>query len=162
MKKSREEALYSLAAFCSKAERCEYDLYKKMKTWELESDVQISLIQYLRKEGYLNDDRYLRSFVNDKFKYNKWGSVRIHHELKLRKFSDAHIKEALSHLDEEDTNTQLEGILTKKLRNLQYKDNYDRNAKLIRFAMSRGYDLGIIMKVLKQIDIQGLDEMDLD
>ena len=162
MKKSKEEALYLLAAYCSKAERCEYDLYKKMRLWELDASVQASLIQYLRKEGYLNDERYLRSFVNDKFKYNKWGSVRINHELKLRKFSDSQIKEALSILDEDQTHSQLTDILSKKLKNLSYKDSYDRNAKLVRFAMSRGYDLGLIMKILKQIDLEGLDEMELD
>lgn len=162
MKKSKEEALHLLAAYCSKAERCEYDLYKKMKTWELPNETQIWLIQYLRKEKYISDERYLRSFVNDKFKYNKWGSVRINHELKLRRFTDAQIKDALTILDEDETNTQLKDILSKKLRSLTYKDNYDRNAKLIRFAMSRGYDLGIIMKALKQIDIDGSDEMDLD
>lgn len=161
MKKSKEEVLHLLAAYCSKAERCEYDLRKKMRIWEIPEELQTSLIQYLRKENYLNDDRYLKSFVNDKFKYNKWGSVRIVHELKLRRFQEYKIQEYISLIEEGASELQLQDILVKRLKNLKYKDIYDRNAKLIRFAMSRGYDLGLIMKILKKIDLEGLDDVDI-
>ena len=65
------EALSVAAGYCSLAEHCISDVVEKVKRFELTSDDQVKLIKRLIDEGYLNESRYVKAFVNDKFRFSK-------------------------------------------------------------------------------------------
>lgn len=156
MKKNAEQALHLLAAYCSRAERCEQDLRKKMKTWEIPDDEQKKIIERLVKEKFLNEERFCRSFVNDKFKYNKWGTNKIVFELRKKNIPESVYKSVLEDLELTDVKEQLTLILKQKNKTIKYKDNYDRKTKLIRFAIGRGFDMGMTVSVVNNM-VEGDD-----
>lgn len=150
MKKiSYEQALHKLAAYCSKAERCNYDIRKKLTAWEFPESEQEKLIQHLNKEGFLDERRFCKAFVNDKSKFNRWGTYKIKHELRQRNIPESYIKEALLLISPEDSYLQLKLILDNKRKTIKGKDEYDIRNKLIRFAAGRGFSLEEINRVLK-------------
>lgn len=146
---TEENALYRLAAYCSKAERCEFDLQKKMMQWGLSEDVQQKILKRLKEEKFYDHYRYCRSFVRDKFKYNKWGENKIVFELKKRHIAEKYYQEALAEITRDDVSEQLLKILQVKNKSIKAKDNYDRRNKLIRFALSRGYAMDSTIKMVE-------------
>jgi len=144
-----EQALHQMAAYCSRAERCIHDIRRKLTRWELSTDQQNKIIQHLQKEKFLDESRFCRAFVNDKSKYNQWGSYKIKYELKKRQIPDDLIKEAQQAIDPEASLNQLRQLLQKKKKTAKGKNDFEIRQKLIRFAASRGFSLEEIEHALR-------------
>lgn len=151
---SEQEAYIKLSALCASAEYCEVDLRKKMRNWEvLPSDAIESIFSRLRAERFIDDERYARAFVRDKFRYNHWGRVRITQELKMRKISASVIEEALEEIPEDDNLDVLRQLISTKRKSVKGKSDYEIKCKLIRFALGRGFQMDDIMKVIGDVDV---------
>jgi len=162
---SEQEACIKLSALCASAEYCEYDLRKKMRNWVLvderneESEESNDLakervIAKLRKERFIDDERYAHAFVRDKFRYNHWGRVRIKQELRMRKIPSDIIEDALTEIPEEDNISTLRNLITNKKKTTKGKTNYEIRCKLIRFALGRGFQMDDIIKVVGDDDFE--------
>ena len=71
------QALTNVMAMCSLSERCRFDIIAKLKQWELSEDEIAEAIDYLIKEHFLDEERFVRFYVNDKLRFNKWGKVKL-------------------------------------------------------------------------------------
>ncbi len=49
----------------------------KLSLWGIENDDAEKIIEILIKENFINEARFAAAFVRDKFKYNKWGKIKI-------------------------------------------------------------------------------------
>lgn len=151
MKLSEPIALNRIAAYCSKAERCEWDVRRKLKAWELEGDKIARIVKRLKDECFLSDERFCRSFINDKMRFNKWGKTKIVFELRKRNISSSVYQPILDDFEDESFNEQLESILKIKLKTVKGKDDYDRRNKLIRFALGRGFSMDAVLKMVSKL-----------
>ena len=136
-----ERALHRLAAYCSRGERCVYDIRQKMIRWGLSEAEQKKAVQYLQREHFLDEKRYCRAFVHDKSQYNHWGSYKIQYELKKKQIPDGLIREAISEMDKEVQREQLQKLLVHKRKTVKGANEYEINQKLIRFAAGKGFPL---------------------
>ncbi len=66
------EALTRAAAFCSTTEHCRAEVHDKLMRWEMKPDAAERILQYLEKERFLDDERYCRAYVRDKYRFAKW------------------------------------------------------------------------------------------
>jgi len=151
MKLSEPQALNRIAAYCSRAERCEYDVRKKLATWELEDAAIMRILDRLKKEKFLDESRYCRSFINDKLKFSKWGKVKIVYELRKRHISESVFNPVLEDLSGDEFEKQLMHILSIKVKSVKGKGDYDRKTKLIRFALGRGFSMDLAVKCVNRI-----------
>jgi regulatory protein len=53
------------------------------------------LLSKLIEEGFLNEERFARSFAGGKFRMKGWGRKKIEMELKMRMISDYSIRVAI-------------------------------------------------------------------
>ena len=143
-----EQALHRLAAYCSRAERCVWDIRQKMDAWEISGEQQNQIIQRLRKEKFLDEERYCRAFVNDKTKYNGWGIYKIRFELKKKHISESMIRDALKNLDPEENRARLRLLIEQKKKSVNGKNEWEIRQKLLRFAAGRGFSQEEIEAVL--------------
>ena len=95
----------------------------------------------LLHEGFLDEQRFARAFVNDKFRFNHWGKVKIGYELRKKAIPPAYIEDALESLSEESYMSDLVALLKTKLKTLKAKDDRERYYKLLRFAAGRGFSV---------------------
>ena len=146
-----EQALHRLAAYCSRAERCVFDVRRKMDEWEISSEQQNQVIQKLKKEKFLDEERYCKAFVNDKSKYNRWGIYKIRFELKRKQIPETLIVEALKNLNPEENREQLKSLIEQKIKSVKGKNEWEIRQKLMRFAASRGFSQEEIEKILVAI-----------
>ena len=149
MKKlSFEQASFRLANYCSRAERCVYDVRRKLEAWEMAKDEQDKIIRRLQQEKFLDENRYCRAFVNDKSKYAHWGAYKIKYALKKKQVPDDLIREALQNLDPEENREQLRQLIERKRKSVRGKSEFEIRQKLMRFAVGRGFALEEIEKIL--------------
>ena len=149
--KSETEILGTMAKYCSLAERCINDIHKKIKTEGLSADAEKRIVDYLLKEKYIDEKRFCRSFVNDKFKFNHWGRIKICYELKSRNIPQDVYYEAIENIDEDEYISVLTDLLKSKKRTTKGRSQQDIFQKLCRFAASRGFETPIIIDTLKSI-----------
>lgn len=145
---TEKEYLHKMAAYCSGAERCEQDIRKKIAA--LPTEAQNRILEQLKKEGFINDRRYCRSFINDKSRFNRWGRVKIAYELRMKGLSPAVIEEGLDTIDADEYLRVLRTLLKDKQRSMKSGNNRNDYAKLFRFAASRGFESNLIAQILKE------------
>jgi len=148
------EALATAAGYCSIAEHCVSDVVEKLKKFELTSLDQAKLLRHLQDEGYLNESRYVKAFVKDKFRFNKWGRVKIRFALRQKGISTLLIEEGLSEIQEENYCEMLTDLLRQKKRSVKANSTYELRGKLMRFAASRGFELDLANACLRKMGLE--------
>ena len=141
-------ALKRMAGYCARGERSRFDVYEKLKKMEFDSPTIARILNTLQTEGFIDDERFCRSFVNDKLRFNKWGRLKIAQALAFRKISSEIVYRCLDEIDEDEYMDILRKIIAAKKRSVKGKDKWDVEAKLIRFAASRGFEMHHIKQCL--------------
>ena len=147
--KIQEEIYDKAAVLCSRSEKSAAAIRKKLVEWGLKHDETDEVIEKLIEENFINDVRYACSYVRDKFRFNKWGKIKITFNLKAENISSEIIQQALEGINDEDYYNTLTELVVSKNKSVKAVNVYDRKSKLLRFAQSRGFESGIILEVLE-------------
>lgn len=145
-----EQALSRAASLCSSSEHCSSEICKKVLQWGLTSAQAEDIIAYLIKEKYIDNSRFCRAFCLDKFRYNHWGRVKIAQMLRMLEMESSDINEGLDAIPEEEYLEVLSHVLAQKNRQLKDSDPYIRKGKLVRHALSRGFETCHIMDMVDE------------
>lgn len=145
---SPAEALNKAAAYCTLCERCISEVSKKLTTWGVPPAEQQRIIDRLQDEGFINEERYCRAFVNDKLRFNRWGRVKIRAALYEKQLPREYIAQAIEEIDEEEYMQTLHDLVATKQRELKNED-FATKQKIIRFAASRGFEPAKILQIVK-------------
>lgn len=146
---SKSEAITNIQRYCALQDRCHYEVRSKLLERGIYGDILEEMISDLISEGFLDEERFAKSFVRGKFRMKGWGRNKIVQELKLRQVSEYSIREGLKEIDDNEYMTTLEKLYQKKLKITKYKDQYDRYKKMTAFLMSKGYEYDLIREVLE-------------
>jgi regulatory protein len=151
---TEEEALKRLTTYCAGAEHCEAELCEKMRKWGIDYTTIDNIVAYLRKERYIDDERYCRAFINDKYRFQKWGKVKIAQALTQKHIPQTTFNHLLSEIDMEEYIGILADILRTKRKSVHAESEYELNNKLTRFAMSRGFGLDDIRRCMPEAELE--------
>jgi len=139
-------------SFCSYQERCLSDVKNKLKEWMVKDNVAEKIIDTLRRDGFLDDQRYACVFSGSKFRMNKWGKNRIIYELQKKEIPDLYIQIGLQEIDEEEYITVLKQLITKKSFEIKDNDPYRSRKRLATYAISKGFEPPLVWNILKETD----------
>lgn len=157
MQKNRDmngssSALHAMQRVCSMREYCVSDIMQKLQRFELDLGEAEKIIESLRSDKFLDESRYTLAFVRDKSRLSGWGGRKISYALKRKKIDDKVISDALRELDKAAESERLLKILSAKVKTIGKEEGRDkRKAKLIRFALSRGFDFEMILPAVNKI-----------
>lgn len=158
MKEYSESELRNKAeAFCSIAEHCPSEVIAKLAKWGADEIATEHILLHLERERYIDTTRYCRFFVRDKYRFARWGKIKIKQALKMKGLPDEDIRMGLDEIDETEYENMLKDLLCQKKRSVTGKNGYERNAKLIRFAIGRGYAMEEIVRHVKNMEDEYLD-----
>ncbi|MDR1780767.1 MAG: RecX family transcriptional regulator [Tannerella sp.] len=157
---TENEMISKLAAYCSLGERCDFEVRKKLTAWGAPPDAAKRIIERLKSDNYLNEERYCRSFVSDKFRFNHWGKIKIGIELHRKNIDTEAVNAALDLIDGEEYEATLMQLLKDRRRSVSGDTDADVFRKLCRFAAGRGFEAGLIVKCLKTLLKQNFNEDD--
>lgn len=140
--------LHSMMAYCSRAEHCVNDIRDKLRVSDVSSDETEEILQALIEGGYVDEQRYANAFVNDKFKFNKWGKIKIAHALQQKKVPSSCIEKALDGLDNNAYEDTLRKLIESKQKCVKGTATQMR-AAVIRFALSRGFEYELVQRLMR-------------
>uniref|UniRef100_UPI0032167A1F regulatory protein RecX n=1 Tax=uncultured Draconibacterium sp. TaxID=1573823 RepID=UPI0032167A1F len=143
-----KQAYSKMTQLCSRSEQCSTDIRKKILAYEIVEEIVDEIIEKLISEKYIDDKRYVRAYVNDKFKINKWGKIKMRHYLKMKGLSDEAIQYGLENIDEEKYKTLLIKTMKAKARTIKSKDKFQKMGQIIRYAQNRGFEPELIHRYM--------------
>jgi regulatory protein len=136
---------------CSKREYCREDIHVKLLSWGNNEKDCDKILNTLEKENFINEIRYCEAFTRDKFRYNKWGKVKIATHLKSKKIPSEKINKALDLIDNELYINTLKDLLAVRNKNITAKNQYDLKGKLLRYGLSKGFESSLLYDILNDI-----------
>ena len=145
-----KEVLSAMEALCAKREYCVSDIRRKALL-KLEGDGEAAeeIVASLVADKFVDDARYASAFAREKASLQGWGPIKIRFQLRMKGISDADISAALDDVDSEKAAARLERLLETKWKTL--REDPQGRLKLIKFALSRGYDYSEVERFLTQI-----------
>ena len=145
------QALTKVMAFCSQSERCRFDVVAKLRLWELPEEEISKAIDYLINERFLNEERYVDFYVNDKLRFNKWGKIKLSFMLRQKQIPGELIRSALSRIDDDFYRKILSDLLKSKIKSVKGATDYERKGKLTVFAQSHGFEAELAFQLAVQL-----------
>lgn len=145
-----KEIIVQFQAQCAKREYCAGDIRRKaLEKLEWNREAAEEVVASLVADKFVDDARYASAFAREKSSLQGWGPVKIRFQLRAKGISDADICAALEEIDAEKASARLEKLLANKWHTLQ--DDPQGRLKLIKFALSRGYEYEEIESLIRQI-----------
>ena len=142
----RDVALKKILHYCDYQDRCKKEIFAKLNSYELAEDDKNFIVEFLQDEGYINDERYCRSYVKSKLNLKKWGVNKIKISLIAKGIDRDIIDAVVSEIDQDSYREELIKLLENK--KINESDPYKRKAKLIRYAVSKGYSINDVMEIV--------------
>ena len=146
-----KEAYSKMAQLCSRSEQCSADIRKKMVAYEIMDELVDEIISKLKEEKFLDDERYVKAYVSDKFRLNKWGRIKMRYYLKAKGLNADLIEIGINEIKDEQYKKALISTLKEKARKIKSDDKFDKMGQIIRFAQSRGFEPEIIHRYLNEV-----------
>jgi len=146
-------ALEKAAKYCAYQERCQFDLERKLKEWNIDEEIGDEVIADLIQQNFLNEERFAHTFTNGKVNIKKWGRIKIKNELKARKISTYSIGKAFEAIDEENYLLNLQHLIQQKNQTIVGKNSFEKRMKLVQYLLGRGFELELINEELDNYGI---------
>lgn len=138
--------------WCAYQERSQFEVRNKLFEYGIFNEEAENIISQLIQENFLNEERFALAFARGKFRIKRWGRIKIKLELKQHKVSDYCITKALKQIDGNEYFATLEKIIEKKTKEIKESNKIKKQYKIIKYAMSRGYEQDIIMDAIKKLE----------
>ncbi len=129
-----EKALKYALNILNKKDYTEFEMARKLKLKKFNDDIIEKVLQYLRENSLINDDRFTESFVYFKLQ-NGYGKKRIRYDLHKKGINDECIDKYLKDVDE----MQFAGAVF-EAKSDYLKDNKNGRAKMFALLLRRGFD----------------------
>ncbi len=142
-----KQAFLKASNYCSKREACIFDIKKKLYQWQIPENLYSEIIDLLIKQNYINENRYAEAFVNDKYKFNHWGRLKIKHALLSINIDNKYISKALQNINETEYYTFAQKSICQKAKTLNFDDYIKSKQKLIRYILGKGYEPELVQKI---------------
>lgn len=135
--------------FCAYQERTQQEVRERLKEWGVLGDDAEEVIAELIQQNYLNEERFAKSFAGGKFRVKGWGRRKIKQQLQQRGISGYNLDQAMKEIGPDDYRETLTDLLEKKRQSLRDDNPLIVKQKLVRYALSKGYESELIFTVLK-------------
>lgn len=142
------EALNRMATYCAASEHCRAEIAEKLQRWGMAYAAIDRIVNRLEEEKFIDEERFCRAFIRDKYRFAKWGKVKIGQALRLKKISPMAYGPYLNEIDEEEYLVILRDLLASKRKSVRADNEFELGGKLTRFALSRGFEMKDIRRCL--------------
>lgn len=141
--------------------RSSYQLALQLRRQQFSEPHIAEAIARLKEEGYVDDREYASSYVRSRISKQGKGRLRVAQELKGQGISSRIIEQTLAQLDEDEEVEAAYEAASKKMRSL-HGEPAENSRKLLQFLMRRGYSGAICRKVMKMLEKEDINRLDVD
>lgn len=144
-----EEIKQKMMNYCAYQDRCHQEVEQKMKDFLLIPEAKEEIILYLIQENYLNEERFVRSYIRGKFYIKNWGKIKIKNHLKFKSISEKLINKCIDEINDNDYENTIKKLFNTYYLGLKAMPNYQKNIKTIQHLMSKGFEYEEIRKFVE-------------
>ena len=148
--KTAQQALQSLMRLCARSEKSSGDALRLMSQWQVPQAERGVVLDKLLKDRFIDDSRYAEAYVREKSRLSGWGARKIAMQLRQKGVSQDVIAEALKQLDSDIELPRLVEKLRRKARTTKYSSDYELRGKLLRYALSLGFDYDLAQRAVEE------------
>lgn len=116
----------------------------------LKEEIELCLIR-LEKEGYIDEKKYLKSFINDQIYLNNHGPLKILQKLKLLGFQEKEITDYLETFGNSIWQDKIVSIVNKKIKSNRHLGALKLKEKLMYSLLSEGFKKEDVNNVLDKM-----------
>jgi regulatory protein len=145
------QALTKIMAICSQSERCRFDIVTKLRQWGLTEGEISEALEYLIKEHFLDEERFVHFYVNDKLRFNQWGKVKLSFMLRQKQIPEDIIRAELRIIDDDLYEGTLRNLLKTKIKTVKGASDFERKGKLSVFAQSHGFEAELAFRIAGEL-----------
>lgn len=151
MDELQKKVLSRLQAQCARREYCISDIRKKaQKALETDDPARIGpVLESLTKDGFLDEARYASAYARDKASLSGWGPLKIRAGLRSKGIPSALADAAILEIDSGRADEKLCRLLEARMRSL--RTDPQCRLKLIRYALSRGYEYDDVRSEMEKL-----------
>lgn len=142
------EKAYNYAIKYLKNIKTKKDVYDYLIRKGFSDEETSEVCDYIEEVGLVDDDLYVKFFVEDSFRIKNKGERKIVYELKQRGIDDDKIEEAIEEASDMEYEALKEAYERKLEATKSETDPYKRKNKIIRFLISRGFDYSDIKDII--------------
>lgn len=146
------QAYRKAADYCAIQDRCISEMHLKFISWGIDRSFTSGIISKLIEEGFIDEERFAKNYAGGKFRIKGWGRLKISAGLRSRNIPASLIQQALSTIEIDEYISFLNKLLQKKLNQLG-GDTPENRQKAAFFAVSRGFEQGLIATQLHDIEL---------
>jgi regulatory protein len=141
-----------MESWCAYQDRCTFEVEQKLLSWNIPSEQQEIIVKHLTKNRFLDDKRFVESFISGKFKIKRWGKIKIKHHLILKHIDKKSIEDGLKQIDMDAYLLSLTHLAEKKFSEKKQKEDYwSIKRRVITFLASKGYESDLIYEVVSDV-----------
>jgi len=120
-----------------------------------------TVVDRLKRENLLNDERYARQFTRNRTESRKQGQFRIARELRARGVPDHHIEAAIKDSEQDtDPSKLIRQRINRKLRLWRGEVDEKKTASLYRSLLAAGFPSDLIRRELQRLTDDDVPEVE--
>lgn len=149
--KSAAQALAALQRLAARSEKSSGDAMRLMSRWGVPEAERCGVLEKLLEQRFIDDCRYAEAYVREKSRLAGWGERKITAQLRAKGVSAEVIRRALAQIDDADKMQRLCEKLARKLKSVKASSDYELRGKLLRYALSLGYDYDTASEAVQSV-----------
>ena len=137
---------------CSKKELSAREVMIGLQKYELNLSEKHKLINKLKKEKYIDHDRYAKAFTNDRFNFYKWGKLKIKQQLLIKGIEEFLIENALSLIGDDAYQALIKELALKKKAQISTDDDhFQAKQKICNALNTKGFEGELVYEIVDKI-----------
>lgn len=144
-----KKILGKLQRFCVYRERSTKEVRDKLIALKVDYQELAEYINTLEEQKFLSEPRFVAAFINDKFKINRWGKIKIRQVLQLHKIENALIETGFEKIDDAAYTKTLQHIINRFKPKLKNLDLYVTQQKTLAHCYSKGFEPELVRTLLQ-------------
>ena len=145
-----KEATERIQSYCAIQDRCQWDVERKMKEWNISDEIIENILTDLILEKFVDEQRFSESFCRGKFRIKKWGKVKIENELKIKNISKNCIDKGLLQIEKKEYIKVLKDLYLKKRDSLKDTNQFIRKGKIVKHLQQKGFESKLIWELINK------------
>ena len=144
IKLSEKELLSRMYRYCAFQERSEKEARLKLQELNANPVILNKITNRLKEEGFLNEDRFIRTYVLGKLRNKYWGKIKIKQGLKERSIDEDAIEKHMAVIEESEYLEIIGKLIRKKKELIRDQDIFIIKNKVAKYLLSKGFEADVI------------------
>jgi len=146
-----DDALAKALSYLAKRDRTRLQVQRRLEEQGVAAEVVLETLDELERLDYVNDERFARTYAEDRRSLDGWGSERIEVKLQEAGIPDALIAAAVGARDREEEIAGALEVLERKLAGVPPTDDRGRE-RALGLLVRRGYEMELAYDAIRAFE----------